>query len=206
MAAAGVGVWLALRRRGAPQIPGRPYAAAGALAVLIGANFLLVEHALVVALFRRLFVYDDALALAAIAFLGLSGLGSLAGPLVRKRWLLLASAVGLGALLLGGHRLPILGVLLAVAPVALTTGTFFPALFDRAAANPLAVFALDAIGAGLGAVLATFVPIIWGFGAFFAVAGALFGVTAAIDVTFHRGLATGSSGATARSDRSIHAY
>ena len=206
MAAAGLGVWLTLRRRGDPQIPGRPYAAAGALAVLIGANFLLVEHALVVALFRRLFVYDDALALAAIAFLGLSGLGSLAGPLVRKRWLLLASAVGLGALLLGGRRLPILGVLLAVAPVALTTGTFFPALFDRAAANPLAVFALDPIGAGLGAVLATFVPIIWGFGAFFAVTAALFGVTAAIDVTFHRELATGSSGATARSDRSIPAY
>jgi hypothetical protein len=73
-------------------------------------------------------------------------------------------------------------------PVALATGTFFPALFDRAAANPLAVFALDAIGAGLGAVLATFVPILWGFGAIFVLAVAVFGLTAAADALFHRGL------------------
>jgi len=137
------------------------------------------------ALFRRLFVYDDALALGVVAFLGLSGLGSLAGMLVPRRWLVLASALGLGTLLLAGHRLSVPGVLLAAAPVALTTGTFFPALFDRAAANPLAVFALDAIGAGLGAVLSTFVPIIWGFGTLFAVTASLFILTVAVDLWFH---------------------
>jgi hypothetical protein len=206
MAATGGCVWLALRRRGDPQILGRPYAATGALAVLIGANFLLVEHALVLALFRRLFVYDDALALGVVAFLGLSSLGSLAGPLAAKRWLLLLSAVGFGVLLLGSHRLPVAGVLVAAAPVALTTGTFFPALFDRAAANPLAVFALDAIGAGLGAVLATFVPIVWGFGTFFAVTAVLFGLTAAVDTWFYCGLAASPPEAEARSGRSIPVY
>jgi SAM-dependent methyltransferase len=203
MATAGGAVWLALRRRGDPRILGRPYAAVGALAILIGANFLLVEHALVLALFRRLFVYDDALALAIVTFLCLSGLGSLAGPQVPKRWLLMLSAVGLGVLLLMGHRLPVLGVLLAAAPIALVTGTFFPALFDRAAAKPLAVFALDAIGAGLGAVLATFVPILWGFGVLFAVTATLFGLTAVADALFHRGLPAGSPSAEAPYGRSI---
>jgi hypothetical protein len=186
MVAAGGAVWLALRRRGDPQIPRRPYAAVAALAILIGANFLLVEHSLVLALFRRLFVYDDAVSLAVVLFLCFSGLGSLGGSLVPKRWLLPLAGLGFGVFLLSGHRIPIMGVLLAAAPVALATGTFFPALFDRAAANPLAVFALDAIGAGLGAVLATFVPILWGFGALFTVALAVFGLTAAADAMFHR--------------------
>lgn len=184
--AAGGVVWFALRRRGDPRIPGRSYAAVGVLAILIGANFLLVEHTLVLALFRRMFVYDDALALAVVSFLGLSGLGSLGGSIMPRRWLLTLAAAGFGVLLVGGHRMPLAGVLLVAAPVAVATGTFFPALFDRAAANPLAVFALDALGAGLGAVLATFVPILWGFGTFFVVSGTLFAVTAAADALFHR--------------------
>jgi hypothetical protein len=187
MAVAGGGVWLTLRRRGDPQIARRPFATVGILAILIGANFLLVEHSMVLALFRRLYVYDDALALAVVSFLCFSGLGSLGASLVPKHWLLPIAAAGFGVLLLGGHRVPLAGVLLAAAPVALATGTFFPALFDRAAANPVAVFALDAIGAGLGAVLATFVPILWGFGALYVVAVALFGLTAAADALFHRG-------------------
>ncbi len=203
MATVGGAVWLALRRRGDPRIPRRPYVAVGTLAILIGANFLLVEHALVLALFRRMFVYDDALALAIVAFLCLSGLGSLVGSRLPRRWWLMFAAAGLGVLLLMAHRLQVVGVLLAAAPVALVTGTFFPALFDRAAANPLAVFALDAIGAGLGAILATFVPIIWGFGALFAVTVILFVLTAAADALFHRGLPHASPPGEARSDRSI---
>ena len=168
LAAVGGGVWLAVRRRGDPRVPGRPYAAVGALAILIGANFLLVEHSLVLALFRRMFVYDDAMALAVVSMLCFSGLGSLGGSLVAKHWLLPLAAAGFGVLLLGGNR----GAARCCVPGggashAFATGTFFPALFDRAAANPLAVFALDAIGAGLGALLATFLPILWGFGARF---------------------------------------
>jgi hypothetical protein len=116
---------------------------------------------------------------------------------VPKGWWLLFAAAGLGVLLLMAHRLQVVGVLLAAAPVALVTGTFFPALFDRAAANPLAVFALDAIGAGLGAILATFVPILWGFSALFTVTVILFVLTAGADALFHRGLpqCLGSEGA-----------
>ena len=180
-------MWLALRRRGDPRIPQRSFAAVGALSILIGANFLLVEHSLVLALFRRMFVYEDALALAVVWFLCFSALGSLGGSLVPKRWLLPLAGAAFAVLLLGAHRAPLAVVLSAGAPVAMATGTFFPALFDRGSANPIAVFALDAIGAGLGAVVATFVPILWGFGALFAVAIVVFGLTAAADALFHRG-------------------
>jgi hypothetical protein len=188
MAIVGSVVWLALRRRGDPHIPGRPFAAVGGLALLIGANFLLIEHALVLALFRRLFVYDDALALAVVSFLCFSGLGSLWGSLVPRRWLMPFVVVGFGVLVVNGDRVPLPGVLLAIAPVALASGTFFPALFERATPNALAVFALDSIGAGLGAILATFVPILWGFGASFSVAAAVFVITATADALFQRGL------------------
>jgi hypothetical protein len=184
--AVGAVLWLALRRRGDPCIPRRPYAVVAALATLIGASFVLVEHTLVLALFRRLFVYEDALALAVVWFLCFTGLGSLCGPLVPRRWLLAPAVACFGVLLLEGHRMPLPGLLLVAAPLAMATGTFFPALFDRAAANPLAVFALDAIGAGVGAILATFVPILWGFQAFFAVAGLFFALTAVADALFHR--------------------
>ena len=186
MAGAGAATWLALRRRGDPRIPGRPFWAVGILAILIGANFLLVEHALVLSLFGRMFVYEDALGVAVVSFLCLSGVGSLAGSRVPRPWLMALSAAGVGVLLIASHRLPVAGLLIAAAPIALTTGSFFPALFERAAENPLAVFALDAIGAGLGAVLATFVPILWGFGALFAVATAVFVLTATTDAMFHR--------------------
>jgi SAM-dependent methyltransferase len=186
IAAAGGGAWLGLRRRGDPRIPGRPYAIVGTLAILIGTNFLLVEHSLAVALFRRLFVYDDALALAVVSFLCLTGIGSLGGGLMPRTGLVVLAALGFGVILLAGHQIPPLGVLLAAAPAALATGTFFPALFDRAAANPLAVFALDAIGAGFGAVFATFVPILWGFRALFAITLAVFAATATADALFHR--------------------
>jgi hypothetical protein len=188
MAAVGGAVWLTLRRRGDPQIPGRSFTAVGILAVLIGANFLLIEHSLVLALFRRMFVYDDALALAVVSFLCFTGLGSLCGSLVSRRWLLSFAVVGFCVVVLKGDRIPLPLVLLLLAPAALASGTFFPALFDWANPNPLAVFALDSIGAGLGAVLATFAPILFGFQALFAVAGAVFGLTAAADVLFHRGV------------------
>jgi hypothetical protein len=80
-----------------------------------------------------------------------------------------------------------------MAPVALATGSFFPALFDQSARNPLGVFALDAIGAGLGSIVSTFIPILFGFGPFFVLAGLLFLVTAAANLAFHRGLVTPES-------------
>ena len=186
LAAVGVLTWAALRRRGDPGIPGRPFAAVAGLALLIGANFLLVEHLLVMALFRRIFVFEDSLGLGAVSFLAFSGLGSLfAGQPWRRRALWAAATVALLVLLVFPGRLSELGVTAVMAPVALATGTFFPTLFERAAANPVAVFALDAVGAGFGAVAATFVPILWGFDAYFMLAAGSFFLTAAADAVFH---------------------
>src|SRR5262249_31221405 len=47
LALAGAAVWATLRRRADPRIPGRPFAAVAGLALLVGANFLVVEHLLV---------------------------------------------------------------------------------------------------------------------------------------------------------------
>ena len=80
----------------------------------------------------------------------------------------------------------LLAATLAVVPIAVASGTLFPALFDRAARNPLAVFAFDAIGSGAGSLLATFIPIIWGIGAFITLSAAVFFITAAADLWFHR--------------------
>jgi hypothetical protein len=185
LALCGAAVWWGLRRRGDPLIPGRPFPAVAGLAILIGANFLMVEHSVVLALFRRLYVFDDALTLGAIGFLTLSGLGSLLAGQRLRRLLSLAAAVSIFVFLGTAERLSIGGVLFVVAPIALATGMFFPALFERAAANPLAVFAFDAVGAGLGAVAATFIPIAWGIDTFFTVSGIVFVVTVVADAWFH---------------------
>ena len=60
-----------------------------------------------------------------------------------------------------------------------------------AARNPLAVFALDAIGAGFGAIAASLVPITFGLGAFFYLSGAVFLITVAANTLFHRRLQNG---------------
>jgi hypothetical protein len=184
----GVGVWIGLRYRGNPSIPGRSYHAVAGMALLLGANFLVIEHALILALFQRLYVFSDSLVLGAISFLVLSGLGSLMtgrrlGPIVTA-----LGVAAIGTLLAVPEHLSANAVLLLMAPVALATGSFFPALFDRSSQNPLGVFALDAIGAGLGSLFSTFIPILFGFGPFFAIAGVLFLLTAAAHLAFHRRL------------------
>jgi hypothetical protein len=183
---AGVATWLLLRKSGRSAVPGRSFAAVACLALLIGANFLLVEHLLVLALFRRIYVYDDALGFGAVSLLTLSGLGSLLA-FRRFQIVMLAAAAGALIVLLAlPAQLSAAGALMALAPVALATGFFFPALFERAAANPLPVFALDAIGASFGAIAATFVPILWGFDAMFILAALVFSVTAIAHAVFHR--------------------
>jgi hypothetical protein len=185
LALCALAVWFGLRRQGDPMIPGRPFAAVAVLATLIGANFLMIEHTLVLAIFRRLYVFDDALTLGAVGFLTLSGLGSLLTAPRLRRAIMIAAAVGILVFLCTAERLTMAGALIVGTPIALATGMFFPALFELAAANPLAVFAFDAIGAGLGAVAATFIPIAWGIDTFFIVAGIVFVVTFVDDVWFH---------------------
>jgi hypothetical protein len=196
--AASAAVGLLLRRRGDPRIPGRSYLQVALLSALIGANFLLAEHYLVLAFFKRLFVFYDSLVLGAVAFLILSGLGSI---LIRPRfrgWLLALAGLSLGLLLAFHLELPArwglqltlgpTGVLLLFAPVAFVTGSFFPAVFDLAAANPLGVFAMDAVGAAFGSLAAFFLPIGFGFQAFFAFAAAVFLATLVAFALFVRRL------------------
>jgi spermidine synthase len=185
VACAGAVLWLGLRRRGDPRLPGRSYAAVTVLALLIGANFLLMEHALVVALFRRIYVYDDALGLGVVSFLTLSGLGSLlTAPAVRP-WLVGVALVSLACFLALEGQTSSIGIVFLIAPAALVTGTMFPALFDQTAGNPLAVFAFDAVGSALGALLATFVPLAWGLDTLLAVAGTGFLLTVIVETWFN---------------------
>jgi hypothetical protein len=66
------------------------------------------------------------------------------------------------------------------------TGSFFPALFEAAAHNPLTVFAMDAVGAALGSLTAFFIPIALGFSYFFPTTCALFMVTDLATYLFFR--------------------
>jgi hypothetical protein len=192
---AAAAVTASLRRRGNPGIPGRSYAKVAGLSALIGANFLLAEHYLVLALFRKLFVYHDSLMLGAIAFLVLSGMGSL---LVAGRLRVALQALGaasLLALLAFQCRPAGIGwdpgapwVFALFAPAALITGSFFPAIFDLAARNPLGVFALDAVGAAFGSLAAFLIPILFGFQTFFVVAAVVMVATVISSALFHHRL------------------
>jgi hypothetical protein len=190
-------VAFSLRRKGDPGIAGRSFFQVAVVSVLIGANFLLAEHYLVLALFKRLFVFYDSLILGAIGFLLLTGLGSI---LIAPRWRLPLQALGalcMAALLAFHFDLPArLGIglhldatqaLLLFAPAAFVTGSFFPGVFEMAARNPLAVFAMDAVGAAFGSLAAFFVPIALGFRAFFIASAGVFLVTVVACALFQRG-------------------
>ena len=167
------------------------------LSSVIGANFLLTEHCAALTLFRRLYVYQDSLSIGAIGFLILSGLGSLLiSRRLRPVLAVLASlcmsvilAFGLGLPSLAGlaWTLPPEAGIALLAPVAFVTGSFFPAVFDLAARNPLGVFAMDAIGAALGSLAAFFLPIAFGFQVFFAVSAGVFLATVLACGLFLRG-------------------
>lgn len=192
LAVAGLAFLFGLSRVGNPQIPRRSYWSVAGLTLLIGANFLVMEHYLVLALFKRTFMYYDSLMMGAISFLILSGLGSLiASPRLRSMFTVLA-VISTIVLMAVPSMLSPLAVVALVAPVAVVTGMFFPILFELAHHRPLAVFALDAIGAGIGTLLATFIPITFGFQVFFLLAGALFLLTAVMNWLFHRGLSAPS--------------
>ena len=65
-----------MRKRGNPEIPGRSFSKLIIVSLFVGANFLIMEHYLILMLFRKLYVYRDALVLGAISFLLITGLGS----------------------------------------------------------------------------------------------------------------------------------
>jgi len=182
----GIVIYFVLRKKGNPDIPGRNFNSLTILALFLGANFLLVEHHLVLILFKINYVFHDALMMGAVIFLILSGIGSMmANSYLRKTTI--AVAIGCYVLLtLANPWLPNWMVLGLIIPSAVATGTFFPLLFEKAVKNPLGVFALDAIGAGLGSLLAAAIPILFGFQVYGYVALIVFTGTILTDNWFHR--------------------
>ncbi|MGD8615375.1 MAG: hypothetical protein PVI91_06885 [Gammaproteobacteria bacterium] len=179
---------LVLRNKGDPRIPGRSFSQVVLISLFIGANFLVIEHYLILALFNKLYVYRDALVLGAISFLVISGLGSsLITPRVRPP-LQFAGGVCILLLLLFHDGLSPWASVALLAPVAFVTGSFFPTLFEAAAENPLAVFAADSIGAAIGSMASFFIPIVFGFSWFFVFATAMFWTTALATFVFFRNL------------------
>lgn len=140
----------------------KPPAGIQLLAVLLGMNFILLEHLVVLEVFRSTYTYSDALILGVVLFLTCTGLGSL---LVRDSWLkplIFASWIGPLAWLAipgaGGTWVALAALLIATA----VTGNLFPLLFERSAHHRLYIFALDAIGAAIGAMMSFFIPILFG--------------------------------------------
>jgi len=177
LTAACILILILLRKTGDPRIPGRPYWQVAGLALLIGANFILVEHYVVLLLFKKLYVFQDALTIGAISFLVLTGLGSiLIGRRTRGFFQALAMLLVLPIVFFQETLSPPVAVAL-LAPLAFATGSFFPGLFEMAFRNPLSVFAMDAIGAAVGSCVSFFIPIAFGFSAFFVVGVLVFLLT-----------------------------
>ncbi len=185
----GLLLWL-LRKKGNPQIPSRSFSQVVLISLFVGANFLVIEHYLILALFQKLYVYRDALVLGAISFLIITGLGStFITPQLRPAFQLIGGLFILLLLFFHDSLSPWANLAL-LAPVAFVTGSFFPALFETAADNPLAVFAADSIGAAIGSLASFFIPIVFGFDWFFMFASMMFWTTAIITFLFFRGLNT----------------
>ena len=167
-----------LRRAGNPEITGRSFGQVVLLGGLIGANFLVIEHLVILVLFKHLYLFHDAVVLGAIGFLVVSSLGSiLVTPRLRPSLQAISCVLMVLVWLFSGYLDPIWALAL-LAPAAFVTGSFFPALFDAAAENPLGVFAADAVGAAAGSISAFFLPIAFGFSALYGLAVTLFVVTA----------------------------
>lgn len=182
---AGIGIWILLRKKGDPRIKKRSYGNVMTLSFLLGANFLLIEHLVVLSLFQANFVYYDALITGAIAFLILSGIGSMISiPKVQKP-LMVIGIITLGTGLVLQETVPSEILLFLMVPSAIAAGMFFPTLFDSASDNPLGVFAFDAVGAGLGSLLAASIPLLFGFKVYGYIAVLIFTITVIYNLWFH---------------------
>lgn len=184
----GLALLALLRKGGDPKIPNRSFWSVAGLSLAIGANFILLEHFVVLILFKKLYVFQDALLLGSIGFLVITGLGSMLIGARLRGFAQVTAVVALVPLLLWSEQLSVAVVLALMAPVAFATGSFFPALFEQAAKNPLTVFAMDAVGAAIGSAISFFVPIAFGFSHFFPLAAAAFVLTAVMTWRFCRGL------------------
>lgn len=174
----GVVLWVLLYRSMRRHPCPVPRAVLLALSVLVGANFLLLEHLCVIQLFRHLYAYYDCLVIGIVGFLTLTGIGSL---LIPRR---LIPAITVATLILaaiygwwGSRAWPVAGGITMLVPTVLITGTFFPLIFELIPAGRLQLFSMDAVGAALGTILAFFIPMLFGLQAFTIVAVSMFLIT-----------------------------
>jgi hypothetical protein len=177
-----------LGKKGESYIAGRTFNQTVWISVLVGANFLIMEHYLILALFKKMYVYHDALVLGAISFLVISGLGSTLITAKHRPVFQLAGCIFILILLFSHNYLNPMTNVLLLAPVAFVTGSFFPALFEAAAKKPLVVFAADAIGSAIGMMVSFFVPIVLGFNWFFVVGTVVFWTTVVGTYLFFKNL------------------
>jgi hypothetical protein len=187
-------LYLLLRKRGNPDIPDRSFSQLLVISLIVGANFLIMEHYLILLLFSKLYVYRDALVLGAISFLLITGMGSTFIKPAMRPLLQVTGGLFILLLLLFQDSLSPLANLALIAPVAFVTGSFFPALFEAAAENPLGVFAADSIGAAIGSMASFFIPIVFGFDWFFVFATVIFWATAFATFLFFRNLKSATAG------------
>ena len=181
----GLLLYISLRKKGNPGITNRSYFSVALLSFLLGANFLLVEHHLVFVLFSINYVFHDALMMGAVIFLILSGIGSTISDSKTRNILLSVAIPCYIVLVLAGSLLPDFIRLALIVPGAAAAGTFFPLLFDKAAKNPLAIFALDAVGAAVGSMLAAAIPILFGFQVYGYLVLTILCITIIMDKWFH---------------------
>jgi len=123
-----------------------------------------------------------------LSFLLITGMGStFIKPAMRPLFQVIGGLFILLLLLVQDSLSPLANLAL-IAPVAFVTGSFFPALFEAAAENPLGVFAADSIGAAIGSMASFFIPIVFGFDWFFVFATVIFWATAFATFLFFRNL------------------
>jgi spermidine synthase len=162
-----------LRRQ---HCPVRPAAVLG-MAFLVGVNFMLIEQLCVIQIFRHLYSYYDALIIGIVAFLTLTGLGSLLAPKSKFAPLLAFTLVLALVWWCAPAEWGLAATVALFLPVVLATGTLFPMIFEQVPTGRFAFFAMDAIGAAVGGLVSFFVPMIFGLRALTGVAMATFLVT-----------------------------
>ncbi|MBM4005395.1 MAG: hypothetical protein FJ295_19230 [Planctomycetes bacterium] len=150
------------------------------LALLLGANFLMLEHICVLEIFRKQYIYYDAIIVGVVAFLTITGLGSLLINNRTLRWAILLSWIGPVIWLLQLNATGAAVTFAAMFLATLVTGNMFPAVFEAHPQDRLHIFALDAIGAAGGAMISFFMPILYGMTAFRVVALAVFLLTTVV--------------------------
>lgn len=158
-------------------------------ATMVGVNFVLIENLVIYRLTREFFDNVTAVFAGSILCLALFGIGSMTIRNIRGLWPA-ATALGGAALLCYGlssettvaHVAGWIGLCCTMIPA----GTFFPLMFTSSSRFRLTIYAMDAVGALIGGVVALAVPLVMTFSTFALVALVSFAGTAALVILSRR--------------------